>query len=127
MFHARADSDRSMTRLGLVSKQCRHGTGVNPCSAQGAPAPRHKCPGGTPAHRTAFYLNIASRQGSVNAAEVQCSGIAMAAAGRGCVVAVRRGGRASACLILRCPPKGGRYSNDNTPPCGMASASIHVI
>src|ERR1700733_13451245 len=39
-------------------------------------------PGETPAHRTAFYSNIAPRQGSVNAAEGQCSGIAMAAVSR---------------------------------------------
>jgi hypothetical protein len=78
MFDARAYSACRMTGSNLVNKRCRRGTGVNPYSAQEALAPRQNRPGETPAHRTAFLTNIASRQGSVNAAEGQCSGIAMA-------------------------------------------------
>src|SRR5579872_601481 len=45
-----------------------------------APAPRHSAAGEPPPLRTAFLSNIAPCHGSVNAGEVQCSGIAMAKA-----------------------------------------------
>jgi hypothetical protein len=70
-------------------------------------------PGEPPAYRTAFLLNIASRQGSVNAAEGQCSGIAMAATN------TRRSNWEDGLNVK------ALYRNPLT--CGMASGSIHVI